>query len=168
MKNNERWLWLDLLILIALFVSSSMPYHDQTIVPELHALLPAHSSWAWLNQVDFHWADQHVSIQAMGLAGFTEFFLRKLAHFSIFLLFGAAAALGLRQHVIPGWLRVLLALLASTGVAALDEFHQMLTQDRSPLFQDVILDTIGALVGILLVGLLTGLRTRRLKRARAR
>lgn len=39
----------------------------------------------------------------------------------------------------------------SLGYAALDEFHEMLTGGRTPLFQDVILDGIGALTGILLI-----------------
>lgn len=168
MLKKYNWLWLDLLLIIILFVSSSMPYHSQSIVPELHALLPAHSNWAWLNGIDFDWASQPVSIKAMGVAGLVEFFLRKLAHFGIFLLLGFAAALGLRNWVQPGWLQVLLALLSSTGVAAFDEFHQMLTADRTPLFQDVMLDTAGALVGICLTLLFTQRRRAHKKRGAAR
>ncbi|KRN25357.1 VanZ family protein [Lacticaseibacillus camelliae] len=168
MLKKYNWLWLDLGLMVVLFISSSMPYHDQSIVPELHALLPAHSGWAWLNHISFYWAAQHVSISAMGLAGFVEFFVRKLAHFTVFCLIGLAAVLGLRARVQPSWLRLVLALLSSTGVAALDEFHQMLTADRTPLFQDVILDTVGALVGIGIALLVTQRRRRPKKRSAAR
>lgn len=65
-------------------------------------------------------------------------------------------------------MRLVLALLSSTGVAALDEFHQMLTADRTPLFQDVILDTVGALVGIGIALLVTQRRRRPKKRSAAR
>ncbi|MFD1392167.1 VanZ family protein [Lacticaseibacillus jixianensis] len=167
MLKKYNWLWLDLALLVVLFISSSMPYYDQSLVPELNAWLPPHFTWAFLNHIDFYWASQHVSVQAMGMAGFTEFFIRKLAHFSIFFVLGGAAILGLRTFTQPTWLRVLLAWLACAGVAALDEFHQMLTQDRTPLFQDVLLDATGALVGIALVSLVLALWRRR-RRVRTR
>ncbi|MFD1441563.1 VanZ family protein [Lacticaseibacillus hegangensis] len=168
MFKKYNWLWLDLVVIIGLFISSSMPYHAQSLVPELNALLPARSGWAFVNQIDFFWAAQHVSIQAMGLSGLVEFFLRKLAHFGSFFLFGLAAFLGLRDWVKPRWLRLVLALLSSTGVAAFDEFHQMLTADRTPLFQDVMLDTAGAFLGILVALLVAGRRQKHKKAARAR
>jgi VanZ family protein len=37
------------------------------------------------------------------------------------------------------------AWLSATGYAALDEFHQMMTGGRSPLFEDVMLDSSGAI-----------------------
>ncbi len=40
--------------------------------------------------------------------------------------------------------------MAATGLAAFDEFHQGLTGGRSPLVADVILDSFGALVAILI------------------
>ncbi|WP_239061333.1 VanZ family protein [Lacticaseibacillus sp. 866-1] len=168
MVKKYNWLWLNLVVMIGLFISSSMPYHAQSLVPELNTLLPAHSGWAFLNHIDFYWAAQHVSIQAMGLSGLVEFFLRKLAHFGSFFLFGLAAFLGLRDWVKPRWLRLVLTLFSSTGVAAFDEFHQMLTADRTPLFQDVMLDTVGALLGILVALLVASRRRQHKKRAATR
>lgn len=43
------------------------------------------------------------------------------------------------------WLTSVLAWLSATGYAGLDEFHQMLTGDRTPSFQDVMLDSMGGI-----------------------
>ncbi|WP_162542968.1 VanZ family protein, partial [Klebsiella pneumoniae] len=44
------------------------------------------------------------------------------------------------------------AWLSATGYAGLDEFHQMMTGGRTPMFQDVMLYSIGALTsGVLCV-----------------
>lgn len=40
--------------------------------------------------------------------------------------------------------------LAAVGYAGIDEFHQMITGDRTPSFEDVMLDGIGALTGIII------------------
>lgn len=41
--------------------------------------------------------------------------------------------------------------LAAVGYAGIDEFHQMITGDRTPItFEDVMLDGIGALTGIII------------------
>ena len=52
--------------------------------------------------------------------------------------------------------------LSATGYAALDEFHQMLTGGRTPLFQDVILDSLGALTGVLICWLVLGIKEKRI------
>ncbi|MBA1435302.1 VanZ family protein, partial [Lactobacillus bombi] len=38
-----------------------------------------------------------------------------------------------------------------TGLAGFDEFHESLTSGRTPLVQDVMLDSTGAFCGILVV-----------------
>ncbi len=52
------------------------------------------------------------------------------------------------------WLTAILAWLSATGYAGLDEFHQMMTGGRTPMFQDVMLDSIGALTAVILCVLL--------------
>ena len=51
---------------------------------------------------------------------------------------------------IPYWLSAFFGWLAATGYAGMDEYHQMLTGGRTPLFQDVMLDSAGALTAVLL------------------
>lgn len=55
----------------------------------------------------------------------------------------------------------LISWLLAAGYAAFDEFHQSFTAERTPLFQDVILDSVGALTGILIVYLFVRLRKNR-------
>ena len=46
------------------------------------------------------------------------------------------------------WVHWPLMVLSCTGIAAFDEFHQMLTGGRTPLFQDVMLDTVAAAIAV--------------------
>ncbi|RDC48661.1 VanZ family protein, partial [Acinetobacter sp. RIT592] len=45
--------------------------------------------------------------------------------------------------------------------AGLDEFHQMLTGDRSPMFQDVMLDSMGALTAVVICILFTFIKKKK-------
>ena len=53
--------------------------------------------------------------------------------------------------------------LAATGYAGLDEFHQMITGGRTPLFQDVMLDAMGALTAIVICLVVHGLKKNKKK-----
>lgn len=54
--------------------------------------------------------------------------------------------------------------LAATGYAGLDEFHQMITGGRTPLFQDVMLDAMGALTAIVICLVVHGLKKNKKRR----
>ncbi|WP_179394925.1 VanZ family protein [Lacticaseibacillus absianus] len=148
--RRYNWLWVSLAIIVVLFISSSMTYQQQTVVPMLDGLVPNQAPFAWLARIDFTYAGTRVHAATMGLPSFVEWFLRKGAHVTIFLCFGFATARGLLGFIKDRGLTAITAVLTASGVAALDEFHQMLTQQRTPLFQDVMLDTCGALVGVCL------------------
>ncbi|WP_461226567.1 VanZ family protein [Lacticaseibacillus suihuaensis] len=156
------WLILAGAIVLTLFISSSMSYQQQTVVPLLSRWLPEQAPWSWLSGIHFTYANAPISTEAMGFPAFVEFFIRKAAHFSIFLVFSFALSHGLtRLAHRPGW-HSLAGVAVSFVLAAGDEFHQSLTHGRSPLFQDVILDTCGAAVGALLAfGLWRRHRSRR-------
>jgi VanZ family protein len=53
------------------------------------------------------------------------------------------------------------AWMAATGYAATDEFHQMLNGGRTPLFQDVMLDSFGALTACLIIIVYQTIRKKR-------
>lgn len=74
--------------------------------------------------------------------------LRKLAHFTLFLMLGIATSsiLARRWSDSRNW--ILPALLICILYAAGDEFHQMFVMGRTASIQDVILDTGGAITGI--------------------
>ncbi|MGI6282826.1 VanZ family protein [Caproicibacterium lactatifermentans] len=82
-------------------------------------------------------------------------FIRKAAHFTIYMLLAAFTAgwlssFSLRPAV---WLFVTVAFCAAYAVG--DEFHQSFTALRSPSPWDVLLDTIGAAIGAVLILILT-------------
>ena len=159
-RREKIFLGLALGMMVILFISSAMTYQQQTIVPELK-----HFNWAWWHQVldhiKFDYAGRTTSVATQGYAGMTEFLIRKLAHFGSYFLLAGFGYLGLLS-VIPFWgFRVPLTWLAATGYAALDEFHQLLTSGRSPMIQDVMLDSCGAIAGLLVALLIVGLHHHR-------
>ena len=87
--------------------------------------------------------------------------LRKLAHFSIFALegclLGAAMVLTLRRFA-PA---ILLSAAACAVVAGLNEYHQTFTEGRNASFIDVLIDSAGALAGIMLAALVLYVLKRR-------
>lgn len=155
------WLLLALAVIATLFVSSSMTYKQQTTVPLLERVLANEPFKAQLSAIHFNYAGGPVSIKHSGYFAFIEFFMRKAAHITTYFLIGLFASLGLREFVKPTWMRAILTILSAAGLAAFDEFHQMLTGGRQPSFDDVLLDTIAATVAVVIVLLVSGLRRRK-------
>lgn len=137
--------WLPVLLIAGgIFYSSSTPYGDQDIRPQLNQLNGMYSFVEQFDFVHFTYAGKEISIHHLGSAGFVEFFIRKLAHFSVFCLLAffttRLVSVYRQKFFISGLVLTIL-------YAASDEFHQSFTADRTPLIQDVIIDSCGALVG---------------------
>ena len=146
---KKHWgLWLAAVLLFVLFFSSSMTYKEQTTVPLLERLLHNEPFKQALSGIHFNYAGEQQSIAEVGYFKFVEFFIRKGAHVSIFFLLGLGLTQGTFMYQKNRWLHWPLMVLSCTGVAAFDEFHQMLTGGRTPLFQDVMLDTAAAAVAV--------------------
>lgn len=151
---KKHWgLWLAAVLLFVLFFSSSMTYKEQTTVPLLERLLHNEPFKQALSGIHFNYAGEQQSIAEVGYFKFVEFFIRKGAHVSIFFLLGLGLTQGTFMYQKNRWLPWPLMVLSCTGVAAFDEFHQMLTGGRTPLFQDVMLDTAAAAVAVTLMWL---------------
>ncbi|HET7522103.1 MAG TPA: VanZ family protein [Bacillales bacterium] len=140
--------WVPVLLWAGLiFYFSSQPYEEQNLKPALSRYIDPGVIRAWFSGVSFDYAGEQVSIEALGAAGFIEFFIRKGAHLTVyfvlaFLLYRAwLSVFPSRQKVF--WTAWLLAAL----YAASDEFHQSFTVHRTPLPVDVALDSFGALIG---------------------
>lgn len=93
--------------------------------------------------------------------------VRKSAHFFAYLALGALIAHALAtttritRRVGGGWQVALLAWLAATAYAATDEFHQLFVPGRAAQATDVLIDSIGALLGVwLYLGVTAGSRKR--------
>ena len=87
----------------------------------------------------------------MDLSVFLERYLqpiRKLAHFSEFLILGMLVFSNLKEYMKKHL--IIYALLFSSLYAVSDEFHQLFTEGRYCSFRDMLIDVSGALTGILL------------------
>ena len=79
-----------------------------------------------------------------------EIVIRKLAHFTEYLLLGMLLLSGLFNKLRP--LRsFLFALVAGTIYAASDEFHQIFIPGRTAAAHDVLIDAAGVLCGALIM-----------------
>ncbi|HET7580998.1 MAG TPA: VanZ family protein [Bacillales bacterium] len=140
--------WLPVLLWAGvIFYASSQPYKEQDLRPALSRYLDTEAIGDVFSGVSFQYAEEEVSVKALGAAGFVEFFIRKAAHFTVyfvlaFLLYRALSRSS-RSRGRAFWPAFILAGL----YAASDEFHQSFTGGRTPLPLDVGLDSFSALIG---------------------
>ena len=80
--------------------------------------------------------------------------IRKLAHFGVYLILGILIANGLIYNKKSRINAILLALLICILYAISDEIHQIFIPGRSGQVSDVLIDSLGGLVGIVLLDLL--------------
>ncbi|PPA70307.1 VanZ family protein [Jeotgalibacillus proteolyticus] len=128
--------------------SSSQPYEDQTLIPFLESALSKEYFRHLLEGIQFTYGGTAVSIDALGYSGFIEFFIRKSAHLSIFFLIGLFLSSFLYYLLRRLRLSSLCTFLFIVMFASLDEYRQFLTGGRTPLVEDVVLDTIGGILAI--------------------
>ena len=171
MRSTTRdniYILLAFVIMGILFYSSSQPYEEQSITSMLDQLLAKEPFKNLLSGIRFNYVDSEISIQALGYSKFIEFFIRKAAHFGTYFLLGLFWFLGLKNKGISLSLTLVVSWLLATGYAALDEFHQGLTPNRTPLLQDIQLDSIGAATGIILAAFFFAFHKKKYKNKRKR
>ncbi|WP_026493646.1 VanZ family protein [Butyrivibrio sp. XPD2002] len=107
--------------------------------------------------LDKGWTPDHIS----ELSEFYQFYIRKLAHFTEYLLLAISVAFPLYVYGLRGFPLVLVAGIICVGYACLDEYHQSFISGRSPQKRDVIIDSCGVLTGIIITRILgwTGMNT---------
>lgn len=145
-KNGNFYLFISFVVMLILFLSSSQTYEEQSSLSFLEKWLAHEPFKQTLSSINFNYGGSEVSIHANGYFQFIEFFIRKGAHLLTYFLLGGSFFLGLYPKLKIGGLTLFYAWFSATGYAAFDEFHQMLTGGRTPLFQDVMLDSVGAFV----------------------
>lgn len=92
----------------------------------------------------------------------TSFLVRKAAHMSEYAVLAILFGLTIREYKKEPWL--LPALAATAAYAATDEFHQLFVPGRSGQLKDVLIDTAGGALGLVLLALILYLkRTRKMK-----
>ena len=85
------------------------------------------------------------------IADKTEKIIRKVAHFSIYTVVGLLLMGLLSTYKIKENWRMILSVLLGMIYAASDEIHQSFIPGRSPKITDVCIDTLGVILGILLI-----------------
>ncbi|QHE53622.1 VanZ family protein [Pontibacillus sp. HMF3514] len=151
MKKMLYWL-LPLSWMGVIFYSSSTPYQEQDMKPFLSKHADLSFLKPHLDSIVFTYHQSEVSVANLGVEGFIEYFLRKGAHVTVFLLLFLLIYIAFRKttnltlHVCIGW-----SFIITVIYAAFDEVHQGFTPNRTPYFGDVVLDTAGALIGLGLV-----------------
>lgn len=151
LKNPYLYLSIAIIMMIILFISSSQTYHQQSQIGLLETMLKNEPLKKSFSQIAFNYAGSEISVAAKGYFSFVEFFIRKGAHFITYFILGGSLCFALYYRLKNFWWSSFFGILSATGYAALDEFHQLLTGDRTPLFQDVVLDMSGALTASVLI-----------------
>ena len=80
-----------------------------------------------------------------------HFYVRKAGHMTEYFLLAVAISFPLYVYGVRGIWLVILAGIICVGFAGLDEYHQSFVADRGPSLRDVGIDSIGSLIGILMV-----------------
>lgn len=81
----------------------------------------------------------------------TEKIIRKIAHFSIYTSVGLLLMGLLSTYKIKNKWRIIITSIIGIFYAISDEVHQSFSPGRTPKVTDVYIDTLGVLLGILLV-----------------
>ncbi len=83
-----------------------------------------------------------------------SFFVRKNAHFLVFLVLGVLTVNALRCSGVGGYRGILAAIAVCVFYAITDEIHQLFVPGRSCQFTDVLIDSAGATVGAFIFGMI--------------
>lgn len=101
----------------------------------------------------FDFKNMHPSQQNFIVEGLHPF-VRKLAHFSVYMLLGMCVYSFIMASGFRFKARQLAALVVCIVYAAFDEFHQSFVPDRSMKLADVMIDSAGSLIGIFVVSVM--------------
>lgn len=77
-------------------------------------------------------------------------FVRKGAHFTVYLILGILLVSFVREFRVINYKSLLIAICLAFLYACSDEVHQLFVSGRSGEIRDVVLDTVGAMVGCLI------------------
>lgn len=144
----KKYIFFITIVLIILFCVSSMSYEQQTIVPSLQNLLENRPFEQFLSQFEFTYWGMTISVESRGYFHFVEFLIRKGLHFFGFGLISILFLLLFRK--LKWSFPTLISIGTTFIVACLDEYRQSFVEGRTGIFDDVLLDTAGAITLITL------------------
>lgn len=144
---------LTLSMMIVIFCFSSQSGEDSATLSNgllthlLNLLYPGFKDLPYASQLNLHES--------------LSFIIRKTAHFSIYTSLGIFSSAMMCTYQMKNLKRVLISLSICVCYAASDEIHQLFSSGRSCELRDVIIDSIGATVGILLTMLIFSIINRK-------
>jgi hypothetical protein len=139
----KKYVFFVVLALITVFIASSMTYEQQTIIPQLKTILEDKPLEDQLSKLHLTYWGRPISVETRGYFYFVEFLIRKGTHFVGFGIIGMLFYLFYRKL---GWrFPALLGIGSIFIIASLDEFRQTFSDGRTGMFQDVLIDTAGAI-----------------------
>jgi len=158
--NNKKafivWTSASIVCMLAIFLFSSQPADDsRELSGSLTRIITGifGTVWSW-----FVPAGQGIPESFINSI---EIVLRKTAHMFIFFILGICTSNAIRQTSIKKWLVFLFSLLLCSFYGAFDEIHQHFVPGRADKWQDWLIDTTGALLGIGVVFLVVWLINKR-------
>ena len=80
--------------------------------------------------------------------------LRKCMHASVFFILAILIYLGLKSFEIRGFKLSIIPIVVCFLYACSDEYHQTFVDDRTSEFTDVLIDTVGAIIGIIIINII--------------
>ena len=142
----KRWILYILLGLIVFFIwDNSMQNGGSS---DGFSLLFAETFASIANELGFH-----------GNIWILNRIVRKLAHLTEFTILGGVLYAILRRYITYG--TVIKTIGLGMLIACLDEFIQLFSPGRSSQFSDTLIDTVGVVIGILVVKLVYYIRYKR-------
>ena len=95
---------------------------------------------------DRGWSFSHIH----ELSSRYQHYIRKAAHFTEYLVLAITVAFPLYVFGLRGFPLVIVAGAICVGYACLDEYHQSFISGRTPMKKDVLIDSAGVFVGIII------------------
>lgn len=152
----KKLLFLVIIALAVVAFASNMTYEQQTIVPTLRETLQHKPFEEFFSKLEVTYWGQTLSVETRGYYYFVEFLIRKATHFSGY---GVIAILFFLVYRKLGWrFPSILAVASVFIVGGLDELRQSFTPGRTGIFDDVLIDTAGAITFLLLVNILLAMK----------
>ena len=141
-KKSYVWLAASLLCMAVIFVFSSFPAEQSSGMsnPLVDFVVPVIENWFGVT----------VPVETVE---YLYMLIRKAAHLLIFLTLGVCVTNTVRRVTENGKRIFMISLCWCSLYAATDELHQYFVPGRACMWQDWMLDTIGALIGIGIVTL---------------
>jgi TRAP-type uncharacterized transport system fused permease subunit len=142
---------LVMLLLAGVYYSSSQPYEKQDIRGSIERHLGGGEIEEKLDGLSLTYGGKKINADTVGFGGLVEFFLRKGIHFLTFAIL-TFLFYRLLRHFHPPNAAIPWSGLLAVLAAALDEWHQTFTPNRTGMVADVILDASGVAVALIILG----------------